>query len=125
MIVIDTAVLIDHLRDHSPAVDLLDATLAQGRPVTASVVSRLELLRGMRSHERRATQGLLDALRWHDVTPTIADRAGALARSYRASHQGIDPLDFLIAATAIELGADLWTLNLKHFPMFDGLTTPY
>jgi hypothetical protein len=31
----------------------------------------------------------------------------------------------VIAATAKELGADLVTLNVKHFPMFPGLRAPY
>lgn len=37
------------------------------------------------------------------------------------------PLDetLAIAATAIALDARVFTRNVKHFPMFDGLSTPY
>ena len=34
-------------------------------------------------------------------------------------------MDALIAATAKAHGLPLATLNIKHFPMFDGLTRPY
>jgi predicted nucleic acid-binding protein len=40
----------------------------------------------------------------------------------------VDPADrpdLAIAATAEEIGADLATRRLRHFPMFDGLRAPY
>jgi predicted nucleic acid-binding protein len=51
-------------------------------------------------------------------------RAGALGRRYRQSH-GLAVADLVIAATAIELDAQLATANTRHFPMFRGLTPPY
>lgn len=48
-----------------------------------------------------------------------------LARQYRRSHNGIDVVDYLIAATAIVIDADLLTTNVRHFPMFDQLAPPY
>ena len=35
------------------------------------------------------------------------------------------PRPTVIAATALEHGLDLATLNVRHFPMFDGLAPPY
>lgn len=99
--------------------------MADGTTISASVVSRVELLRGMRAQERQATWELIAALSWIDVSATIADAAGTYARSYRDSHTSIDPLDFIVAATATETAAALWTHNVRHFPMFDGLTPPY
>jgi predicted nucleic acid-binding protein len=43
----------------------------------------------------------------------------------RLSHSGIDDADYLIAATAIVLDADLLTTNTRHFPMLKGLRPPY
>ena len=51
--------------------------------------------------------------------------AAAADRWYRCSHPGIDIADYLIAATADLLGEQLVTLNVKHFPMFEGLVPPY
>jgi predicted nucleic acid-binding protein len=33
--------------------------------------------------------------------------------------------DYLIAATADVIGAQPATLNVKHFPMFEGLRAPF
>ena len=67
---------------------------------------------------------LLDVVDWVEVTEGIADGAGALARRYRKSHSGVDIADCVIAATTSACGAELWTRNIKHFPMFPRLTTP-
>jgi predicted nucleic acid-binding protein len=42
--------------------------------------------------------------------------AGDLLRKYRKSH-GLEVPDAMIAATAIQHGAALWTRNRKHYPM--------
>jgi len=34
-------------------------------------------------------------------------------------------VDLIIAATALELSAPLATINVRHFPMFEGLRSPY
>jgi predicted nucleic acid-binding protein len=124
-LLVDTSVLVDHLRGHAGAVNLLLDANARGDELIGSVVSRAEVLGGMRSVERRATLSLLDVLRWMDVTIEVADRAGQLARRYRASHPGIDIADFLIVATCEVTGAQLATRNVKHFPMLPGLVSPY
>lgn len=91
----------------------------------ASVLSRVELLWGMRTHERKATSALFAAVDWVDVDEEISELAGAYARKFRRSHQGIGVVDYVIAATAQHLGAELWTRNVKHFPMFPELSPPY
>ncbi len=58
-------------------------------------------------------------------TLTLACRAGAYAQSYRRSHSGIGAADYLIAGTSSALGTDLLTVNVRHFPMFNGLQAPY
>ena len=72
----------------------------------------------MRSAERADVRRVFSALKLHPVTDVIAVRAGELLRTYRRSHIGIDIVDYVIAATAESTGADLMTLNVKHFPMF-------
>jgi predicted nucleic acid-binding protein len=79
----------------------------------------------MRSDEQRQVWGLLAALRTEPVTDQVARRAGALMREYRRSHTGIGLGDYLIAATVLEHGMDLATLNVRHFPMIDGLSAPF
>lgn len=124
MIVADTSVLIDHLRGHE-ATDLIDAALAGNERVVSSEVTRIELLAGMRSHERRQTQALIGSLEWVSVDEAVAKAAGELARRFRHSHPGVGVADFAIAATVTLHDADLWTLNVRHFPMLANLTPAY
>ena len=97
MILVDTDVLIAHLRGDQRARDWLIAA-REREPLVTSVVT---------------------------VTELIARRAGELMREFRRSHSGIGIADYLIAATSETHGAALATLNTRHFPMFPGLTSPF
>lgn len=119
----DTSVLIAHLRGDSRATDLLLSTPASER--LASVLARIEIEGGMRSGERPAVAALFSVLRLVPVTDDIARRAAEHLRTYRRSHSGIDLVDYAVAATAELRGAALVTLNLKHFPMFRDLRSPW
>ncbi len=124
-ILVDTSVLIDHLRGDEAAQRALVGAVEQGERLACSVVTKVEVLAGMRPGEEPATRRLLDALDWIDVDDGIAERAGAMANRYLRSHPGVDPIDFIIAATAEQHDAALWTRNIKHFPMFADLRSPY
>ncbi|HEY6549723.1 MAG TPA: type II toxin-antitoxin system VapC family toxin [Solirubrobacterales bacterium] len=121
-VVLDTGVLIDHLRASTAATEYL--TSLDDRP-TCSEVSRIEVIQGLRSSERRAADKLFALIAWVPVSETVARRAGDLGRQWRRSHPGIGVADLAIAATAEQIDASLATLNLKHFPMFKGLRAPY
>jgi predicted nucleic acid-binding protein len=124
-IVVDTSVLIDHLRGNEQATALLEEGFSSAGRLTGSVLTKLEVLAGMRDAEEQATPALLGLVEWIPVSDELAEAAGALARRYLSSHPGVDPVDYVIAATAISLDAALWTANIRHFPMFEGLTAPY
>lgn len=91
----------------------------------ATVMCKVEVLAGMRLHEETATRALLSVFDWLPVSEAVAEHAGMLANRYLRSHPGVDPVDYVVAATAERAGAELWTLNVKHFPMFPGLRPPY
>lgn len=123
---VDTDVLIAHLRGVEAARTwLLRARTDAGGRLAASVVTAAEILGGMRSPERAAVARLLATLHLHPVNEVVARRAGELMGQYRRSHSTIGLGDYLIAATAKVQGFDLATLNVKHFPMFDGLHPPF
>jgi predicted nucleic acid-binding protein len=124
MILVDSDVLIAHLRGVAPAHNWLKQARTQGS-LAVSVVSIAEVTGGMRSTERREVWGLLAALRAEPVTELVSRRAGEFMRTYRRSHTGIGLADYLIAATADIRGLELATLNTRHFPMFAGLTRPF
>lgn len=118
----DTSVIIDVLRGHPRA---LDWVRGLDRPPTCSEMTRVEILRGLRSGEKRSTERLLGTIEWIGLDEAIARRAGALGRAWRDSHRGIATADLIIAATAEEHGLSLATLNVRHFPMIEGLASPY
>ncbi|MEX2133126.1 MAG: type II toxin-antitoxin system VapC family toxin [Acidimicrobiia bacterium] len=116
----DTDVLIEHLKGNEEATALLLDASSAGQ-AAISVLTRFELLAGMRSNERSQIRQLLDSLPNLEISTEVATRAGELARNYRRSHEGISSIDYLVAATAEIEGLDLITRNVKHFPMFSGL----
>jgi predicted nucleic acid-binding protein len=121
-VVLDTSVLVDHLRASAPATEYLAGL--DTRP-SCSEISRIEVIQGLRSAERAAADKLFALIAWVPVSETVARRAGKLGRRWRRSHPGIGVADLAIAATAEQIDADLATRNLKHFPMFKGLRAPY
>lgn len=125
MKLLDTSVAIDHLRGLRPAVDLLNNLIEAEEVLLASEVVRFELLAGVRKGEVEALERFFSALSWVPVGEEVSRVAGALAQSHRRSHSGIDDADYLIAATALLLEADLLTTNVRHFPMIRGLKSAY
>lgn len=120
----DTSVLIDYLRGHGAAGQLLEAKRQSGL-LHGSEISRLEVLAGMRAGEEDATRALLSTVVWREVDEEVAERAGELGRQWLPGHSGIDGADLAVAATALLLDAELLTVNVRHFPMFADLRAPY
>ncbi len=125
MILVDSDVLIEHLRGNTAARDWLVRSRQSAGPLAISVVSLTEVAGGMRSPERREVMRLLGSMQRFEVSQQVAWRAATLMGEYRRSHSGIGLGDYLIAATALTEGLELATLNVRHFPMFPGLTPPF
>lgn len=125
MRLLDTSVAIDHLRGSPLAVDLLRSLIEAGETLLASEVVRFELLAGVRKKEVEALEQFFSVLSWVPVGEEVARTAGSLAQRHRRAHGGIDDADYLIAATALLLDADLLTTNVRHFPMIAGLESAY
>jgi len=118
---LDTSILIRYLRRAPGYRDML-RQLGLKTALYISAMTRLEIVRGMREHERRATFTLLDSLQTIPMTSEIADLAGELIRTWRAQGVNLGDADAVIAASALKAGLGLVTTNARHFPMPD-LTT--
>lgn len=125
-LVLDTSVLIDHLRGRPrAATELIPNAIARGDELCSSYVVRSELLAGMRAEEEGSTRELLRLVSWVEVDESVSEAAGALGRRYLRSHPGIEVSDLIVAALVQHLDAELKTINVKHFPMFKELKAPY
>ncbi|TAJ94637.1 MAG: type II toxin-antitoxin system VapC family toxin [Gammaproteobacteria bacterium] len=116
---VDTDVLIWHLRGYSQAAQCLDR-LPQ---LMLSAMSYLELLQGMHNKEELTAVQKMFALRHANVLPltaAITQRATELMTTLTLSH-GLQAGDALIAATALEHQLPLLTGNSKHFTSIAGL----
>jgi predicted nucleic acid-binding protein len=121
-IVVDADVLVDYLRGYAQAVSLVEE---QTDRIILSAITVGELYSGVRGQAEREV--LDDLVSLHPVvalTTEIAKAAGLLRRDYGKSH-GVGLMDAIVAATAQAENAELWTLNVKHFPMFPGLKPAY
>lgn len=125
MILVDSDILIAHLRGLAAARKWLVTARSESGPLAVSVVSIAEIASGMRSAERAEVWRLLGSLRVEPVTEMIARRAGELMRQYRRSHAAIGLGDYLVAGTAHVRGLELATLNVRHYPMVAGLRPPF
>ena len=125
MKIVDTTIAVDHLRGTPAATELLAGLISEGETVVASEITRFELLAGVRQAELEDLEVFFTSLVWAPIEEEITRAAGTLARRLRRSHGGIDDADYLIAATAMVLDADLLTTNVRHFPMIRGLRAPY
>lgn len=110
---VDTDVLIWHLRGYPQATRRLD----QLPNLTISAVTYLELLQGMRSKaELVAVQKMLQRRQTVTlpITEAITRHATELMEALTLSH-GLQMGDALIAATALEHGLPVLTGSVKHF----------
>lgn len=105
-VLLDTDVLIDHIRGHN-RLDTDDTAI--------SVVTRTELFAGDERQEVAVEALLEDCEEWA-VDPSTARRAGQIKRQ-----TGLRIADALIAATALEHRLPLMTRNRRHFERVPGL----
>ena len=119
MMLVDTDVLIWHLRGYPQATRRLDELGA----LTLSAVSYLEVLQGMHSKAELVAVKKMLAHRAATLLPVseaITRRAIELMEAITLSH-GLQMGDALIAATALDHGLPVLTANVKHFGAIQGL----
>lgn len=109
--ILDSAVLVDILRSHPPAVTWL---LKQDH-LGITPISWLEIVAGATDStaQKRAVQ-LLRRFERIDLVSQDFDWAIDRALQFRLSHN-VDIMDCLIASTASRLRMPLFTRNSKHF----------
>lgn len=121
-LLIDTSVLVDHLRGVSGANDFM-VKLDEQPSISALTVA--ELFSGVKGQrERVSLHNLVDACNVIPVTTEIAEDGVLIRNRYLKSHR-LGLADALIGATAISTRSTLVTLDKKHFPMLKKVRVPY
>lgn len=124
-LLIDTDVLIDHLRGRIEARQYLMACVRRADRLLCCAITHAELLSGMKPSEERDTRSLLAALSPVPVDEAVAEMAGRYRRQFAKSH-GLMLPDALVAGAARKMAATLVTRNVKHYPMKDlSILAPY
>ena len=119
LFLLDTTVLIAHMRGDEAVTSLLLDLLADRHLLATSCVNVAEVERGIRPKERKAADALLTRLRFLETTREVATRAGRYQAEFERRGVTIHTADALVAGTARAHGAILLTDNVRDFPMRD------
>lgn len=120
-VVLDTTVLIDHLRGSSSADAYLNSL--PERPA-CSEITRIEVITGLRSADTRRAEALFALIEWVPLEESIARRAGELGQRFRASHPGIDAADLAVAGDRPALRGDAGDGERQALPDVPGAEGP-
>lgn len=118
--VLDTSIIIDKLRG-GDRWDSFLASISSGDVIYLPSIVAFELFLGISSRRKIVAdkiEGFRKYVRQVDLTWGIARRAAEICRDWV---KDIDAADYIIAATAIEVGAQVVTLNKKHFQKIPGI----
>ena len=113
MILLDTDIMVDLLRQYPPAVAWLDSLGDEEVLLPGFVV--MELIQGCRSkaEQEKVEKALADyGVAW--PLPETCEKASSAFSCYHLTH-GLGIMDALIGQMAVDLGVPLFTYNQKHY----------
>jgi predicted nucleic acid-binding protein len=119
LFLLDTTVLIAHLRGNPVVAGFLQRLLSEGHTLGTSCVNVAEVERGIRPGERLGATQLLNRLRFLPTSREAAIRAGRYQAEFDRQGRTIHTADALVAGTASSDEAILLTDNIRDFPMTD------
>jgi len=118
MILLDTNILIEILKNNQKTIKKVQSFNDE---LAISSITSMELIYGtFNKAEIRQIEAFLLNFKVIWVDYKISKRTFSLIKEYSKSHN-LDIPDSLIASTAIENGAELFTYNLKDFQFIKGL----
>lgn len=119
-VVVDSSVIIEKIRTDNGLFDSLVELQSNNKVVLfMSVVTIAELWAGESMNKKNEVESVREIIKYIKrliVNEDIAKLSGEMVRKYK-----IHVMDALIAASTVEDGAELATLNVKHFKMIKGL----
>lgn len=113
-LVLDTSIIIDYLRGGKKGKEFFDAERAIADFYLPTIVI-FELFSGKSTQNFSALEIVNDFIKFFqriELTESIAEQAGKI---YRDATTSLQVPDYIIGATALEVGGIVVTLNQKHF----------
>jgi predicted nucleic acid-binding protein len=118
-VLIDSDIVIEVLRARDQAILSQWSVLADSHsPILVSPITIEEVGAGALAHELQIISRFFAPLTCVAIDRKIGQLAGEYLRRYSKSHN-LKIADALIAASAAQNQATLWTCNRKHYPMPD------
>ncbi len=115
---LDTDVIIEILRSREGVTSQVEELFSDGHSLYYSPISKTEIYQGIRKGEELKTARFFDQLDCLVIDDEIGEKAGSYLKTFRKSHN-LELADALIAASANQTKASLFTFNRKHYPMKD------
>ncbi len=123
---IDTDILSELLKQHPLVTQRARLYLAEHDRLAFSMITRYEILRGLKVKQARVQEAAFDALCQASLilplTGRIIERAATLYAELYHRGELLPDADLLIAATALEAQRMVVTNNLAHFQRIPTLT---
>ncbi len=122
---LDTDILSELLKQHPQVRERAQHYLAEHRQLAFSVITRYEILRGLKAKQARAQEaaftGLCEISRILPLTDRVVELAATLYGELYRRGALLPDADLLIAATALDVERTLVTNNLTHFQRIPNL----
>lgn len=119
--IFDTSIIIDALRQNKNAREIFKKFDNNNDHLFVSTVVGFELFSGGSSKDSAQRKNIELFMKYFtevDLTWKISKLAGEI---YRDNIKSLEVPDYIIAATAMEIGAQVVTLNKKHFSQIPNL----
>jgi predicted nucleic acid-binding protein len=119
MVVVDTDILIWILRgDEKIKRRFTNLVIENKGFVFITPIQIAEIFAGVREKEMKRTKNFLESFNIIDIDKQIGETAGQFIFKYGKTDD-VAMADALIGASAKLSGFKLWTLNKRHYPMFE------
>lgn len=116
-VLLDTDVTIWLLKKQESYVQTFIEAQKQGYAFLLSPIVSAEIYTGAFKHEYPTIEQFFSLLTPLTLDTETGKLAGEYANQYRKAYNKISLEDYLLAATAVQERAWLWTDNQKHYPM--------
>ena len=113
---LDTTIIIDHLRGDKKANIYLEEIGQRGDIAGCCCINIAEIYSGMLGKEAEKTNRFINSLYYYEVTSEISKVAGKLRQKYQKKGTTLAISDVIIGATALIYNLILVTKNIRHYP---------